>query len=75
MHALAEYGVAAHWKYKEGKRVADKGDQMFVWLRQILELQKEMKDPREFMNTVKVELFPDEVYVFTPMGDVKELLV
>ncbi len=73
MHALAEYGVAAHWKYKEGKRVADKGDQMFVWLRQILELQKEMKDPREFLNTVKVELFPDEVYVFTPMGDVKEL--
>lgn len=73
MHALAEYGVAAHWRYKEGKQVADKGDQMFVWLRQILELQKEMKDPREFLNTVKVELFPDEVYVFTPMGDVKEL--
>ena len=74
MHSLAEYGVAAHWRYKEGKQVTDnKGDQMFVWLRQILELQKEMKDPREFLNTVKVELFPEEVYVFTPRGDVKEL--
>ena len=73
MHALAEYGVAAHWRYKEGKPSTDKGDQMFVWLRQILELQQEMKDPREFLNTVKVELFPDEVYVFTPRGDVKGL--
>jgi GTP pyrophosphokinase len=73
MHSLAEYGVAAHWRYKEGKQVTDKGDQMFVWLRQILELQQEMKDPREFLDTVKVELFPEEVYVFTPRGDVKEL--
>ncbi|HEY5577289.1 MAG TPA: bifunctional (p)ppGpp synthetase/guanosine-3',5'-bis(diphosphate) 3'-pyrophosphohydrolase [Deferrimonas sp.] len=73
MHALAEIGVAAHWKYKEGRRTAEKGDQMFLWLRQILELQQDMKDPREFLNTVKVELFPEEVYVFTPRGDVKEL--
>ncbi|MBI5419398.1 MAG: bifunctional (p)ppGpp synthetase/guanosine-3',5'-bis(diphosphate) 3'-pyrophosphohydrolase [Deltaproteobacteria bacterium] len=73
MHAIAEYGVAAHWKYKEGKPVAGKGEQMFLWLRQILELQQDMKDPREFLNTVKVELFPEEVYVFTPRGDVKEL--
>jgi GTP pyrophosphokinase len=73
MHALAENGVAAHWKYKEGRRTAEKGDQMFLWLRQILELQQDMKDPREFLNTVKVELFPEEVYVFTPRGDVKEL--
>jgi GTP pyrophosphokinase len=73
MHAIAEYGVAAHWKYKEGKPIIGKGDQMFLWLRQILELQQEMKDPREFLNTVKVELFPEEVYVFTPRGDVKEL--
>ncbi len=73
MHALAENGVAAHWKYKEGRRTAEKEDQMFLWLRQILELQQDMKDPREFMNTVKVELFPEEVYVFTPLGDVKEL--
>ncbi|HEY7585866.1 MAG TPA: bifunctional (p)ppGpp synthetase/guanosine-3',5'-bis(diphosphate) 3'-pyrophosphohydrolase [Candidatus Deferrimicrobiaceae bacterium] len=73
MHAIAEYGVAAHWKYKEGKPIIGKGDQMFLWLRQILELQQDMKDPREFLNTVKVELFPEEVYVFTPRGDVKEL--
>jgi GTP pyrophosphokinase len=73
MHALAENGVAAHWKYKEGRRTAEKEDQMFLWLRQILELQQDMKDPREFMDTVKVELFPDEVYVFTPRGDVKEI--
>jgi len=73
MHALAEIGVAAHWKYKEGRRTVEKGDQMFLWLRQILELQQDMKDPREFLNTVKVELFPEEVYVFTPRGDVKEL--
>ena len=73
MHALAENGVAAHWKYKEGRQTADKGDQMFLWLRQILELQQDMKDPREFLNTIKVELFPEEVYVFTPRGDVKEL--
>lgn len=73
MHALAENGVAAHWKYKEGRRTADKEDQMFLWLRQILELQQDMKDPREFMDTVKVELFPEEVYVFTPRGDVKEI--
>ncbi len=73
MHALAENGVAAHWKYKEGRRTAEKEDQMFLWLRQILELQQDMKDPREFLNTVKVELFPEEVYVFTPRGDVKEL--
>ncbi len=73
MHSLAENGVAAHWKYKEGRRTAEKGDQMFLWLRQILELQQDMKDPREFLNTVKVELFPEEVYVFTPRGDVKEL--
>ena len=73
MHALAENGVAAHWRYKEGRRTAEKEDQMFLWLRQILELQQDMKDPREFMDTVKVELFPEEVYVFTPRGDVKEI--
>lgn len=73
MHAVAEYGVAAHWKYKEGRRVAEKDDQMFLWLRQILELQQETRDSSEFLNTVRVELFPEEVYVFTPRGDVKEL--
>ncbi|MCL5965861.1 MAG: bifunctional (p)ppGpp synthetase/guanosine-3',5'-bis(diphosphate) 3'-pyrophosphohydrolase [Deltaproteobacteria bacterium] len=73
MHAVAEYGVAAHWKYKEGKQVVGKDDQMFLWLRQILEVQQDTRDSAEFLSTVKVELFPEEVYVFTPRGDVKEL--
>ncbi len=72
MHRIADEGIAAHWLYKE-KRGKDGFDQAFVWLRQLLEWQQEMKDPREFMETVKVDLFPDEVYVFTPKGDVKAL--
>ena len=72
MHRIAEEGIAAHWLYKE-KKDRTGLDQAFVWLRQLLEWQKEMKDPREFMETVKVDLFPDEVYVFTPKGDVKAL--
>jgi GTP pyrophosphokinase len=72
MHRIAEEGIAAHWLYKE-KRGKDGFDRAFVWLRQLLEWQQEMKDPREFMETVKVDLFPDEVYVFTPKGDVKPL--
>ena len=73
MHRIAEEGIAAHWLYKEKKGERDKFDQAFVWLRQVLEWQQEMKDPREFMETVRVDLFPDEVYVFTPKGDVKAL--
>jgi len=73
MHRIAEEGIAAHWLYKERKGAGDGFDQAFVWLRQLLEWQQEMKDPREFMETVKVDLFPDEVYVFTPKGDVKAL--
>jgi GTP pyrophosphokinase len=72
MHRIADEGIAAHWLYKE-KRGKDGFDQAFVWLRQLLEWQQEMKDPREFMETVKVDLFPDEVYIFTPKGDVKAL--
>jgi GTP pyrophosphokinase len=73
MHRIAEEGIAAHWLYKEHRAERDGLDRAFVWLRQLLEWQKEMKDPREFMETVKVDLFPDEVYVFTPKGDVKAL--
>ncbi|HLC42106.1 MAG TPA: bifunctional (p)ppGpp synthetase/guanosine-3',5'-bis(diphosphate) 3'-pyrophosphohydrolase [Methylomirabilota bacterium] len=73
MHRIAEEGIAAHWLYKEKKGERGKFDQAFVWLRQVLEWQQEMKDPREFMETVRVDLFPDEVYVFTPKGDVKAL--
>jgi GTP pyrophosphokinase len=73
MHRIAEEGIAAHWLYKEHKGQKDGFDRAFIWLRQLLEWQQEMKDPREFMETVKVDLFPDEVYVFTPKGDVKAL--
>ncbi|BDV42563.1 GTP pyrophosphokinase [Geotalea uraniireducens] len=71
MHRVAEAGIAAHWKYKEGKGYDEKEVKRFAWLRQLLEWQQELQDSREFMNTVKVELFPEEVYVFTPKGDVK----
>ncbi|HLO24662.1 MAG TPA: bifunctional (p)ppGpp synthetase/guanosine-3',5'-bis(diphosphate) 3'-pyrophosphohydrolase, partial [Geobacteraceae bacterium] len=71
MHRVAESGIAAHWKYKEGKGYDEKEVKRFAWLRQLLEWQKELQDSREFMDSVKVELFPEEVYVFTPKGDVK----
>ena len=70
MHRVAEEGIAAHWKYKEGKGARD-GDANVQWLRQIMEWQQELKDPREFLNMVKVDLYPEEVYCFTPQGQVK----
>ncbi|PLX82059.1 MAG: GTP pyrophosphokinase [Desulfuromonas sp.] len=75
MHRIAEEGIAAHWKYKEGGSVpaADQSDSRFRWLRQMLEWQRDLEDSKEFLSSVKVDLFPDEVYVFTPGGDVKEL--
>jgi GTP diphosphokinase / guanosine-3',5'-bis(diphosphate) 3'-diphosphatase len=73
MHNNAEYGIAAHWRYKEGGK-ADAGfDERLSWLRQMLEWQTEMKDPREFMEALKIDLFADEVFVFTPKGDVISL--
>jgi GTP pyrophosphokinase len=72
MHHIAEQGIAAHWKYKEGKDIAQKDDEQFAWLRQLLEWQQDLKDPREFLDNVKVDLFPAEVYVFTPKGAVKQ---
>jgi guanosine-3',5'-bis(diphosphate) 3'-pyrophosphohydrolase len=72
MHRVAERGIAAHWKYKErGGGVAESDAQKFGWLRQLVEWQKELKDPAEFLEGVKVDLFQDEVYVFTPKGDVR----
>jgi GTP diphosphokinase / guanosine-3',5'-bis(diphosphate) 3'-diphosphatase len=69
IHRIAEEGIAAHWKYKEGKRgVQD--DQRVAWLRQLVEWQQEMRDPGEFMSTLKVDLYPEEVYCFTPKGRV-----
>jgi GTP diphosphokinase / guanosine-3',5'-bis(diphosphate) 3'-diphosphatase len=71
MHKTAEQGIAAHWRYKEGKDKEGKYDEKFHWLRQLLEWQQDLKDPKEFMDTVKIDLFPEEVYVFTPKGEVK----
>ncbi len=73
MHKTAEYGIAAHWRYKEGVKESDEFDERLAWLRQILEWQSELKDPREFMETLKIDLFEDEVFVFTPKGDVVSL--
>lgn len=73
MHRVAEYGIAAHWKYKEQGRVQDKDSKAFGWLRQFIEWQKDLPDNRQFMDSVKLELFHDVVYVFTPKGTVKEL--
>jgi len=72
MHELAELGIAAHWRYKGASGDA-RDDQKFVWLRQLLERQGELADPHEFLDVVKVDLFPDEVFVFTPKGDVFNL--
>lgn len=73
MHRIAEYGIAAHWKYKEGKTVEDDLDDKLRWLRQLLEWQRDMKDPKEFMESLKIDLFTNEVFVFTPKGDVIDL--
>ncbi len=72
MHKVAEEGVAAHWLYKEGKAVPDKDDQQFAWLHRLMEEHQDHEDPREFLESVKIDLFHDEVYVFTPDGDVME---
>jgi len=70
MHRLAEEGIAAHWKYKEGRKGPGADDQRIIWLRQLVEWQKELRDPGEFMSTLKVDLYPEEVYTFTPKGRV-----
>jgi guanosine-3',5'-bis(diphosphate) 3'-pyrophosphohydrolase len=72
MHRIAEEGIAAHWKYKEGKILEEEDDKRFTWLRQLLEWQRDLKDDAEFIESVKVDLFPNEVYVFTPKGAVKQ---
>ena len=78
MHRIAEFGIAAHWAYKEAnykgkKSVVTVQEDKLSWLRETLEWQKDMQDPEEFLNTLKTELFEDEVYVFTPKGDIKVL--
>ncbi|MGL5712452.1 MAG: RelA/SpoT family protein [Paraclostridium sp.] len=75
MHNIAEYGIAAHWKYKEGKANTrdSKSEEKLLWLRQMLEWEKDLKDPQEFMDALKDDVFNSQVYVFTPKGDVIEL--
>jgi guanosine-3',5'-bis(diphosphate) 3'-pyrophosphohydrolase len=73
MHRTAEYGIAAHWRYKEGGKGDETFEERLAWLRQMLEWQTELKDPREFMEALKIDLFEDEVFVFTPKGDVVSL--
>jgi GTP pyrophosphokinase len=73
MHYIAEYGVAAHWKYKDKNIITPKDEKRFSWLRQILDWERELKDPKEFIHSLKIDLFEDEVYVFTPRRDVLAL--
>ena len=74
MHRIAEQGVAAHWKYKDGKPGASGAeDQRIVWMRQLIEWAKEMQEPGEFLSTLRVDLYPEELYVFTPKGKVVPL--
>ena len=70
MHRLAEQGIAAHWRYKEGDAVTPEDQQRIAWLRQLIEWAREMQDPSEFLSTLKVDLYPEEVYTFTPKGRV-----
>lgn len=74
MHELAEKGIAAHWKYKEtDKKIKTEDERKFKWIRQLMEWQNEMSDPAEFLDAVKLDLFADDVYAFTPKGQVREL--
>ncbi|MBS1815203.1 MAG: bifunctional (p)ppGpp synthetase/guanosine-3',5'-bis(diphosphate) 3'-pyrophosphohydrolase [Acidobacteria bacterium] len=70
MHRIAEEGIAAHWKYKANESVSAKDEQRLAWVRQLMEWQREMTDPNEFMSTLKIDLYPEEVYTFTPKGKV-----
>ena len=75
MHRINEYGVAAHWRYKESRKVSNKDERVFSWLRQFVEWHKDLTDNRQFMDSVKLDLFHDVVFVFTPQGEVKEMPV
>ena len=72
MHEIAEWGIASHWQYKEGGEIDVKDEKKFRWIRGFLEWQKELSDPAEYLDSVKLDLFASEVYVFTPKGDLKE---
>ncbi len=72
MHRIAEEGIAAHWRYKEGDNMKEGDALRFSWLRQLADWQRDLKDPTEFLESVKIDLFPQDVYVFTPKGEVRE---
>ena len=73
MDQVARSGIAAHWSYKEGKTTDPKANEVFSWVQNIIENQANIKDPDEFLENVRIDLFPDEIYVFTPQGDIKSL--
>ncbi len=74
MHRRAEYGVAAHWRYKEGCTAAtSRRSTKLSWLRQLLDLHSDLRDPQEWLESLKIDLFKDQVFVFTPKGDVIDL--
>lgn len=73
MHRTAEEGIAAHWRYKEGQQKEDDLDKQLLWLRQMLDWENDAKDPQEFMENLRIDLFQDEVFVFTPKGDLEKL--
>jgi RelA/SpoT family (p)ppGpp synthetase len=75
MHQLGEFGVAAHWRYKENRKANRLADERFNWLRQLMEWQKEVTDPQDFVESLKTDIFQDQAYVFTPTGDVIDLPV
>ena len=73
MHKTSESGIAAHWRYKEGKLKEDEFDKHLMWLRQVLDWQRDIRDPKEFLEDLKISLFHDEIFVFTPKGDLFKL--
>jgi len=73
MHRTAEYGIAAHWLYKEGRQEFGESDRQIAWLREVLEWQKDLTSPLEFMENLKIELYPEDIFVYTPKGELKQL--
>ena len=73
MNRVAESGIAAHWSYKEGTRIDENTGELFAWIRNLVENQENLKDPDEFLENVRIDLYPDEIYVFTPAGEIKTL--
>ena len=72
---IAEHGIASHWKYKEKGRMDEKSDRYISWFRELMQAQKELKDAKDFLDAVKGEVVPEVIYIFTPMGEIKEMPV